>query len=300
MASAVERVSDHPLAKAIVAAATARDAQAPDVDAVQALPGLGLTARHGEEDICIGSVKFMRREGIEIPSELQSANQDETVIVLAVRGEAVATFAISDPIKSDAAETLGVLRRAGLRIAMVTGDSESAARAIAGRLGIDDVVAEVMPGEKQDAVRALRAKHGTVVFVGDGINDAPALAEADIGLAMGSGADIAIESADVILVSGAMSGVANAHLAARRTLVNIRQNLFWAFGYNTALIPIAAGVLYPVSGVLLSPMLAAGAMALSSVFVLTNALRLRRIRPVAFEASSDPQPDRAYDPVVAS
>src|SRR5690606_3303463 len=163
----------------------------------------------------------------------------------------------------------------GLKVAMITGDNARTAKAIAARLGIDEVVAEVLPGGKVEALQRLRSQHGIVAFVGDGINDAPALAEADVGMAIGTGTDIAIEAADVVLVSGNLQGVPKAIALSRATLRNIRQNLFWAFAYNTALIPVAAGILYPSLGILLSPVFAAGAMALSSVFVLGNALRLR-------------------------
>jgi len=161
-------------------------------------------------------------------------------------------------------------------VAMITGDNALTAKAIAARLGIDEVVAEVLPDGKVEAVRRLKARYGTLAFVGDGINDAPALAEADVGLAIGTGTDVAIEAADVVLMSGSLQGVPNAIALSKATIGNIRQNLFWAFAYNTALIPLAAGALYPSLGILLSPVFAAGAMALSSVFVLGNALRLRR------------------------
>ncbi|MCK9508219.1 MAG: HAD-IC family P-type ATPase, partial [Pigmentiphaga sp.] len=171
-----------------------------------------------------------------------------------------------------------------LKVAMITGDNARTAQAIAARLGIDEVVAEVLPEGKVEAVQRLKAEHGRLAFVGDGINDAPALAEADVGLAIGTGTDIAMEAADVVLMSGSLQGVPNAIALSKATLDNIRQNLFWAFAYNTALIPVAAGVLYPAYGILLSPIFAAGAMALSSVFVLGNALRLRRFQPPLADA----------------
>ncbi|MEM1302953.1 MAG: HAD-IC family P-type ATPase, partial [Pseudomonadota bacterium] len=178
------------------------------------------------------------------------------------------------------------LHRAGVRTALVTGDTQAAGDRVAARLGIDRVAAEVMPADKARMVETLRAEHGAIAFIGDGINDAPALAAADVGLAMGTGTDIAIDAADVVLTSGDPAGAARALHVSRATMRNVRQNLFWAFAYNSALIPIAAGVLYPLTGTLLSPMLAAGAMALSSVFVVTNALRLRRMKPNAIEAAS--------------
>ena len=190
---------------------------------------------------------------------------------------------MSDPLKPDTPAAIAALHDMGLRVAMITGDNRGTAAAIARETGIDEVVAEVLPAGKVEAIDALRARFGPVAFVGDGINDAPALAQADVGLAIGTGTDVAIESADVVLMSGSLRGVVNALDISRRTMRNIRQNLFWAFGYNALLIPVAAGVLYPANGMMLSPMLAAGAMALSSVFVLTNALRLRFVRPVMAE-----------------
>jgi Au+-exporting ATPase len=184
-------------------------------------------------------------------------------------------MAVSDPVKESTPQAVAALHALGLKVAMVTGDSRRTADAIARKLGIDHVVAEVMPDGKVAADRQLKVEHGAVAFVGDGINDAPALAEADVGIAIGTGTDIAIEAADIVLMSGSLEGVPAALALSRATIRNIRQNLFWAFAYNAALIPVAAGALYPAYGVLLSPALAAGAMALSSVFVLGNALRLR-------------------------
>ena len=185
---------------------------------------------------------------------------------------------MADPVKPSAAEAIDALHALGLKVAMITGDSRTAT-AIAKSLGIEEVVAEVLPQGKVEAITRLRAEGRQIAFVGDGINDAPALAAADVGLAIGTGSDIAIESADVVLMSGDLRGVAGAIALSHATIRNIRQNLFWAFAYNVVLIPVAAGALYPVFGLLLSPMLAAGAMAMSSVFVVTNALRLRRFRP---------------------
>jgi Cu+-exporting ATPase len=188
-------------------------------------------------------------------------------------------IAVSDPLKAGSREAIAALHAAGLEVAMVTGDGRATAEAIAADLGIDRVFAGVLPEGKLAALDDLALGGRRVAFVGDGINDAPALARADVGIAIGTGTDVAIESADVVLMSGELSGVVNARVLSTAVMRNIRQNLFWAFGYNTALIPVAAGVLYPAFGLLLSPVLAAGAMALSSVFVLTNALRLRGFRP---------------------
>ena len=190
-----------------------------------------------------------------------------------------AVLAVADPVKPEAPAAVGALHRLGLRVVMVTGDNRRTAEAVARRLGIDEVRAEVLPGDKAAVVAELQGEGRTVAFVGDGVNDAPALAQADAGLAIGTGTDVAIEAADVVLMSGDLRGLPTALGLSKAVLRNVRQNLFWAFAYNVVLIPVAAGVLYPVVGVLLSPVFAAAAMALSSVFVLTNALRLRRFRP---------------------
>jgi P-type Cu+ transporter len=197
--------------------------------------------------------------------------------LLAVDGKLAAILAVADPIKAGTPAAIRALHELGLKVAVLSGDSRRTAEAIAAELGIDEVMAELMPADKVAAIGRLREGGRSVAFVGDGINDAPALAEAEVGIAIGTGTDIAIESADVVLMSGDLRNVPNAIALSRATMRNIRQNLFWAFAYNTALIPVAAGVLYPVFGVLLSPMLAALAMAFSSVFVVGNALRLRRV-----------------------
>jgi Au+-exporting ATPase len=215
---------------------------------------------------------------------MQLADEGKSPLYVAVDGRLAAMMAVADPIKATTPAAIAALHRLGLKIAMVTGDNARTAESIARRLGIDVVVAEVLPEGKVAAVENLRAAHGRVAFVGDGINDAPALAAADVGIAVGTGTDVAIEAADVVLMSGHLNGVATAIALSQATIGNIRQNLFWAFAYNTALIPVAAGLLYPVWGVLLSPMFAAGAMAMSSVFVLGNALRLRRFSPPGSQA----------------
>ena len=278
LAAAVERSSDHPIAKAIVAGAEHRGLTIPTASDEEAVPGFGVTANVEGRRVLLGAPRMMAREGIDLP-EVEGTTDAGTPVWLAVDGEIAAFLSVTDPVKPDAARAVAALRADGVEVAMITGDARATAEAIASKLGITHVEAEVLPGDKQDAVRRLRERHGPVAFAGDGINDAPALAEADVGLAMGTGTDIAVEAADVVMVSGAVAGAVNARHVAARTLTNIRQNLFWAFAYNTALIPVAAGVLYPVTGTLLSPMLAAGAMALSSVFVLSNALRLRRVAP---------------------
>lgn len=206
------------------------------------------------------------------------ADQGKTPIFAAIDGQLAAVLAVSDPVKQTSRDAIDALHRLGLKVAMVTGDNRATAHVIAAQLGIDHVVAEVLPQGKVEALEELR-RDGPLAFVGDGINDAPALAHADIGIAIGTGTDVAIESADVVLMSGDLTGVVSAFDMSARVMRNIRENLFWAFGYNTVLIPVAAGLFYPALGWQLSPMLAAGAMSLSSVFVLANALRLRFVTP---------------------
>jgi Cu+-exporting ATPase len=215
------------------------------------------------------------------------ADQGMTPLFAAVDGQLAAVIAVTDPIKAGSAQALERLRDMGMRIAMITGDNRRTAHAIAAQLGIDEVLAEVLPDGKVAAVKELQASGGKVAFVGDGINDAPALAQADTGLAIGTGTDVAIESADVVLMSGDLRGIPNAWALSRATLNNIKQNLFWAFIYNALLIPVAAGVLYPAFGISLSPILAAAAMGFSSIFVLTNALRLRNFSVPMPESSEN-------------
>jgi Cu+-exporting ATPase len=203
-----------------------------------------------------------------------------TPLYAAVDGKLAAVIAVADPIKDSTPEAIKTLHALGLKVAMITGDNGHTARAVAAQLGIDEVIAEVLPDGKVDAVKRLREGGRKVAFIGDGINDAPALTEADVGLAVGTGTDIAIESADVVLMSGELTGVSRAIALSHATIRNIKQNLFWAFAYNVVLIPVAAGLLYPVNGTLLSPVLAAAAMGMSSVFVLANALRLRTFKTV--------------------
>ncbi len=287
LTAAVEQGSDHPVARAILSAAPG---DLPKVTDSETVPGYGLTATLDGQTLLVGSEDHLIRNGVDT-APLQDAiarfaDKGHSLVCLARDGQAFAVFAIADQIKPSAKPAIDALHAAGLKVAMVSGDNPAAANAIARQLGIDHVTAGVRPDGKVDAIRALRDRFGTVAFVGDGINDAPALAEADIGLAIGTGTDVAIEAADIVLSSGRVSGVVNAVDVSKHTMRNIRQNLFWAFAYNTALIPVAAGVLYPAFGILLSPMLGAGAMALSSVFVLTNALRLRSIAPVQADAPS--------------
>ena len=288
LVAAAEAQSEHPIAGALLRAARAKGLELPEARDIQAIAGHGLSARVDGRAVLIGSARLMRREGIGIAAAeadlARLQEQGRTPLLAALDGELAAVIGVADPVKPGARAAIAALRAEGIAVAMITGDAAGTARAIAAELGIDHVEAEVLPGGKRDAVQRLRAAHGPVGFVGDGINDAPALAEADVGLAMGTGTDIAIESADVVLVSGDLAGAVNALHISRATLRNIRQNLFWAFAYNTVLIPVAAGLFYPAFGLLLSPILAAAAMSFSSVFVVSNALRLRRLRPMLGEA----------------
>ncbi|MGG4603905.1 heavy metal translocating P-type ATPase [Paenalcaligenes sp. Me131] len=282
--AAVEARSEHPIARAIVDAANAEGLTLPALDDFNSVTGMGVRAMVGENTrVEIGADRYMRELGLDVSNFSQTAqrlgSEGKSPLYTAINGRLAAIIAVADPIKASTPAAIEALHQLGLKVAMITGDNEHTARAIAKQLGIDEVVAEVLPEGKVDAVRKLKANYGKVAFVGDGINDAPALAEADVGLAIGTGTDVAVESADVVLMSGSLQGVPNAIALSKATIGNIRQNLFWAFAYNTALIPIAAGALYPAWGVLLSPIFAAGAMALSSVFVLGNALRLRSFQP---------------------
>ncbi|MBP2564266.1 P-type E1-E2 ATPase [Agrobacterium tumefaciens] len=213
-------------------------------------------------------------------------DEGKTPLYAAIDGRLAAAIAVADPLKPSSVAAIRALQAMGIEVAMVTGDNARTANAIARQVGISRVVAEVLPEGKVKAIHEMRAGGKVLAFVGDGINDAPALAEADIGIAVGTGTDVAIESADVVLVGGDLMGAVNAIEMSRATIRNIKENLFWAFGYNVALIPVAAGVLYPAFGITLSPMIGAGAMALSSVFVLANALRLKRAKVVHREVTS--------------
>jgi P-type Cu+ transporter len=289
LVAAAESRSEHPVAEAIVAAARARGLDLPAPAGFEADPGFGIRAEVDGRRVEVGADRLMRRLGLDVAPFADEAarlgDEGKTPLYAAIDGRLAAIVAVADPVKPTTPEAIAALHALGLRVAMITGDNRRTADAIARSLGIDEVVAEVLPGGKVEAVRRLKA-HGAVAFVGDGINDAPALAEADVGIAIGTGTDIAIESADVVLMSGDLNGVANALALSRATIRNIKQNLFWAFAYNTALIPVAAGVLYPAFGILLSPIFAAGAMALSSVCVVTNALRLRGFRPPMARAAT--------------
>ncbi len=287
LVAAVEETSEHPIAEAIVRSAKSKGLELPKIEAFESITGYGVQAVVNGRSVLIGADRLMVREGVDLGvlADVGTALgiKGKTPLYAAIDGQAAAVIAVSDPIKAGTPAAIASLHALGLKVAMITGDNKGTAEAIARELGIDHVVAEVLPEGKVAALETLRGG-GKLAFVGDGINDAPALAAADVGIAIGTGTDVAIEAADVVLMSGDLNGVVNAFHISGRTMANIRQNLFWAFGYNTLLIPVAAGALYPIWGVMLSPILAAGAMSLSSVFVLTNALRLRWVQPAANEA----------------
>ncbi len=277
--ASVEAKSEHPIAVAIVQAAEQKDLHLLSITAFESVTGFGIKAEVADQAIYIGADRYMQQLAVDItPFKNEAARlgqEGKTPLYVAIDQKLAAIIAVADPIKGTTYTAIAGLHQLGLKVAMITGDNRHTAQAIAAKLNIDQVVAEVLPDGKVDAIRQLQQQYGRVAFVGDGINDAPALAQADVGLAIGTGTDVAIEAADVVLMSGSLQGVPNAIALSKATIKNIRQNLFWAFFYNIALIPIAAGVLYPAFGILLSPIFAAGAMALSSVFVLGNALRLK-------------------------
>ncbi len=281
--AAAEEQSEHPIAQAVVEAARQRGLQWTRPDSFQAEPGYGLQAEIDGRNIQVGADRYMSKLGIDLTAAgdlgRELADQAKTPLFAAVDGELAAVLAVADSLKEGSVEAVQALQDSGIQVAMVTGDNTRTAEAVARQAGIDRVLAEVLPGQKAEEVKRLQAEGARVAFVGDGINDAPALAQADVGIAIGTGTDIAIEAGDVILMSGDLHGVVNAGALARRTFRTIFGNFFWAYGYNVALIPLAAGVLYPWMGILLSPMLAAAAMSVSSIFVVTNSLRLRHFDP---------------------
>ncbi|MEN3403123.1 heavy metal translocating P-type ATPase [Brucella melitensis] len=282
LVAAVEARSEHPIADAIVAAAQEKGLKLAEVSAFEAVPGFGLKASVGGREVAIGADRYMAKLGADVAVFAEDAKRfgdgGQSPLYAAVDGRLAAILTVADPMKETTPAAIAALHAQGLKVAMITGDNRRTAQAIARKLGIDEVVAEVLPDGKVAALKRLSAGGKRIAFVGDGINDAPALAAADVGLAIGTGTDIAIESADVVLMSGDLRGVVNAIAISKATIRNIGENLFWAFAYNVALIPVAGGILYPFTETLLSPVLAAGAMALSSIFVLSNALRLRRLR----------------------
>lgn len=279
LAASCERASEHPIAEAIVRAAEERDLPLYEPTEFEAFPGGGVQATITGKKALIGTTKLMREHGIDV-SSLDSRmealeNEGKTVIIAAVDNMALGLLAVADTVKSNSKAAIEALKSMGLEVVMITGDNPRTARAVAGEVGVDEIMSEVLPGEKASRVRELRQQGKRVAMVGDGINDAPALVEADLGIAIGTGADIAIESADITLISDDLMGVVTAIELSRATLANIKQNLFFAFIYNTLGVPIAAGVLFPLLHMQLNPMIAAAAMAASSLSVVGNALRLR-------------------------
>ena len=282
VAAALERASEHPLAAAIVAGAAERGIPATRAEAFESIAGRGVRGRVEGRNVALGNVKLFEGTGVVDAAAARSADElrraGQTVVFVGVEGRLAGLLGVTDPIKPNAAGALGDLRREGLRIVMLTGDGRPTAEAVAAKLGIETVLAEVLPDEKAGEVASLQGEGRRVAMAGDGINDAPALAQADVGIAMGTGTDVAIESADVTLLHGDLTGIVRARRLSRATMANVRQNLFFAFVYNALGVPVAAGALYPFFGILLSPVIAAAAMSFSSVSVVANALRLRNAR----------------------
>jgi P-type Cu+ transporter len=281
VAASLEKGSEHPLASAILSGAVAQGVTMPASTEFRTLPGKGVVGKVAGRSVALGNERLLGELGIapgELSARAEALRAEGMTVVFVVRdGQVAGMLAVSDPVKPTTQAAIRALHADGIRIVMVTGDNRTAAQAVAAELGIDEVEAEVTPDQKGAVVKRLQAQGRKVAMAGDGINDAPALAQADVGVAMGTGTDVAMESAGVTLVKGDLMGLARARKLSRATMRNIRQNLFWAFGYNSVGVPIAAGVLYPFFGLLLSPMLAAAAMSFSSVSVITNALRLRKL-----------------------
>jgi heavy metal translocating P-type ATPase len=279
LAASLEQASEHPLAAAIVAAARERGVKLDPVEDFDSPSGKGVIGKIAGRTLALGNARYLRELGIDVAAVEAEADllrgDGATAILVAVEGRAAGVIAIADPIKPTTQEAIRALHEAGIRIVMLTGDNRTTADAVARQLGIDEVKAEVLPEDKGNIVAAFRAEGKVVAMAGDGVNDAPALAAADVGIAMGTGTDVAMESAGVTLLRGDLLGIVQARKLSQATMSNIRQNLFFAFVYNAAGIPVAAGLLYPITGLLLSPVIAAAAMALSSFSVIVNALRLR-------------------------
>ena len=282
LAASLDQGSEHPLADAIVDEARRRALALAKAEAFESSTGVGVRGVVEGRKLVLGNTMLMIEEGIDASVLRERAEslraEGATVVFMGVDGRFAGLIAVADPIKESTAEAIAKLRNAGIRIIMATGDGLTTAKAVAAKLGIDEVVAEVLPDQKGETVRRLQAEGRVVAMAGDGINDAPALALAQVGIAMGTGTDVAMESAGVTLVKGDLRGIARARVLSAATIANIKQNLFFAFVYNAAGVPVAAGVLYPAFGLLLSPMIAAAAMSLSSVSVIANALRLRSAR----------------------
>ena len=281
LAASLERGSEHPLAEAIVRGAEERNVVVETAKEFKSHTGRGVSGTVSGKAVALGNLKMMQEQSVELgdlPARAEALRKDgQTVMFVAVGGAVAGLVAVSDPIKATAAEAIAALHAEGITVVMLTGDSRTTAEAVAGKLGIDRVEAEVLPEQKAEIVKALQAGGKKVAMAGDGVNDAPALAQADAGIAMGTGTDVAMQSASVTLVKGDLRGIVRSRKLSRAVMRNIRQNLFWAFIYNGLGVPIAAGVLYPFTGLLLSPIIAAAAMSFSSVSVIANSLRLRTV-----------------------
>jgi Cu+-exporting ATPase len=282
LAASLERGSEHPLAAAIVTGADEKGVSPANVESFESITGKGVSGKVEGREVALGNLKLLNDMGVD-PGRLyeraeKMRTDGQTVMFVAVDGKAAGLVGVADPIKDTTHEAIAGLHKDGVNVVMLTGDSATTAQAVAKKLGLDDVVAEVLPDQKAESVKRFQNEGRIVAMAGDGINDAPALAQAHVGVAMGTGTDVAMESAGVTLVKGDLRGILRARLLSRATMSNIKQNLFFAFGYNALGVPIAAGVLYPFFGILLSPIIAAAAMSFSSFSVVGNALRLRRAR----------------------
>jgi len=295
LAAAAEQGSEHPLGEAVVARAKERGLALPPVTGFTAVPGHGIEARAGGQRLLLGNARLLSERGVVVGAVEATARRlaeaGKTAMYAALDGTVVGLIAVADVLKPEARQTVAMLHQMGIEVVMLTGDNRRTGEAIARQVGIDRVLAEVVPEDKAREVRRLQEQGRLVAMVGDGINDAPALAQAAVGIAMGSGTDVAMEAADVTLMRGDLRGLVTAIQLSRKTIRIIRENLVWAFGYNVILIPVAAGVLYPLWGILLSPILAGAAMAFSSVSVVTNSLRLKRFRPALVEGG----PTQTFD-----
>jgi len=282
-AASAEKGSEHPLGEAIVKRASEDGLEIEATDSFNAIPGHGIEAKITGKDILLGNLKLMRDHGISLDGLEKEAerlaDEGKTPMFVAMDGHVAGIVAVADTLKPNSKEAVKALRSLGLEVAMITGDNKRTAQAIAKQIGIDRVMSEVLPRDKAEEVKRLQADRKVVAMVGDGINDAPALAQADVGIAIGTGADVAMEASDITLISGDLRGIVTSIALSKRTMRTMKQNFFWAFVYNTVLIPVAAGVLYPVAGILMSPIFAGAAMAFSSVSVVSNSLRLRTFRP---------------------
>jgi Cu+-exporting ATPase len=282
LAASLERASEHPLAAAIVAGAQERAIELLAVDGFQSITGKGVTGIVNNQSVALGNQKLMEQLGVAVDARLSEQadrlrSEGQTVMMIAVDDRFAGLLGVADPIKETTREAIRMLHEEGLHIVMLTGDNRTTAEAVARQLGIDEVIAEVLPEQKSEVIKRLHGESKVVAMAGDGINDAPALAQAQVGIAMGTGTDVAMESAGMTLVKGDLRGIVRARRLSRAVMSNIRQNLFFAFIYNVLGVPLAAGVLYPFFSLLLSPMIASAAMTFSSVSVIANALRLRRL-----------------------